>query len=130
MDDHGYWDKGDEEYDSDNDVAISPVVEDAEVFLEDDSVEEVSGKLLKNKVSPPIMWEYEKTNIITKRKDELDKGKPSKMEDEVLKNNITSSYDIAILEFENGKIDYLLKRKHDRGYYELWKHNDFLYFPK
>ena len=130
MEDDGYWDKSDEVYDLDNDVAVSPVADDTEIFLEDDSIEEVQGKLLKDRISPPIMWDYEKANIITKRKLALDSGKPSKMEKEVLEQNITSSYDIAMLEFDNGRLDYVLKRNHDRGYYELWRHNDFLYFPK
>lgn len=129
MEDFEYWDKPEEEYDSDNDVAISPV---NDIIFEDEiEVEEtVSGKELIEKITPPIMWDYEKANIIAKRQEEIDKGKKSNMEDEIIRKNITSSYDIANLEFENGKINYILVRKLDRGFYEKWRHRDFVYFPR
>tara|TARA_Y100001963_G_C6524806_1_gene328311 strand:+ start:181 stop:570 length:390 start_codon:yes stop_codon:yes gene_type:complete len=129
MEDFEYWDKPEEEYDSDNDVAISPV---NDIIFEDEiEVEEtISDKELTEKITPPIMWDYEKANIIAKRQEEIDKGKKSNMEDEIIRKNITSSYDIANLEFENGKINYILVRKLDRGFYEKWRHRDFVYFPR
>jgi DNA-directed RNA polymerase subunit K/omega len=128
-DDYEYWDKPEEEYDSDNDVAVSPV---NDIIFEDEiEVEEATpDKELTVKITPPIMWDYEKANIIAKRQEEIDKGKKSKIEEEIIRKNITSSYDIANLEFENGKINYVLVRKLDRGFYEKWRHRDFIYFPK
>ena len=127
MDDE-YWDKDDEDYDSDNNVAVSPVTD---IIFEDEiEVDEViSGKELITKITPPIMWGYEKANIIAKRQEEINKGKKSNLEEEVIRKKITSSYDIANLEFDNGKIHYVLIRKLDRGFYEKWRHIDFDYFP-
>lgn len=125
------WDQGDEEYDSDNDVAVSPTV-DSDIIFEDEEPEpEENPREIKNKISQPIMYEYEMSNILQKRQQSIDKGSLSLMEEEIKKNNITSSYDIALLEFKNGKLPkYKLIRKFDRGYYEVWTHSDFLYFPK
>ena len=54
MEDFEYWDKPEEEYDSDNDVAISPV---NDIIFEDEiEVEEtISDKELTEKITPPIM---------------------------------------------------------------------------
>ena len=129
-DDYDYWDKDDEEFDSDNEVAISPTTE-TEVIFEDEEDEKFEDKEMKVKLSPPIMFEYEKSNILAKRKDELDKNKPSTMEEYILKHKITSSFEIANIEFDNGKLpNFYIVRKFDKGYYEKWYYNDFVYFPK
>lgn len=128
--DYDYWDKDDEEFDSDNEVAISPTTE-TEVIFEEEEDEKFEDKEMKTKISPPIMFEYEKSNIIAKRKEQLDKNKPSTMEEHVLKHKITSSFDIANLEFDNGKLpNFYIIRKFDKGYYEKWYYNDFVYLPK
>lgn len=128
--DYDYWDKDDEEFDSDNEVAISPTTE-TEVIFEDEEDEKFEDKEMKVKLSPPIMFEYEKSNILAKRKDELDKNKPSTMEEYILKHKITSSFEIANIEFDNGKLpNFYIVRKFDKGYYEKWYYNDFVYFPK
>ena len=102
--------------------------EEGEVIFEDLIEEDIIEREIKTKRSPPIMWEYEKTNIIAKRKQQLDKGSLATVSKEMLKN-VHSSYDIAVLEFNNGSIPYILKRVFDGGYYELWEHNDFEFFP-
>ena len=132
MEDFEYWDKPEEEYDSDNNVAISPVT-DVEIIFEDEQTSEETdmNKELKEKITVPVMWYYEKSNIIYKREKQLNSGSRSTMEDVISKNGLTSSYDIANLEFDNGKLpNYTIIRKLDRGYYEIWKHSDFLFFPK
>lgn len=78
-----------------------------------------------NKISVPIMWDYEKANIITARKEQLDKGSPTFLEDV---GDLVSSYDIAMKEFEQGKIKYELLRYIGKNF-EIWRHEDFLYFP-
>lgn len=129
--DYEYWDKDDADYDSDNEVAVSPTVDSEVVFEEEEHEEKFEDKEMKEKISPPIMFEYEKSNILYKRKEQLDNNKPSTMEDYVLKNGITSSFDIAMLEFDNGKLpDFYIIRKFDKGYYEKWHYRDFIYFPK
>ena len=102
---------------------------DEEVYFEEVEVNVVEKQIL-NKKTPPIMWEYEKTNIITKRKIQIDNGSVARGVSKEALRNVHSSYEIALLEFENGMIDYTVKRVMDGGYYELWKHNDFEYFPK
>lgn len=129
-DNYDYWDKDDEEFDSDNEVAVTPTI-DSEIVFEEDTDEKFADKEVKQKITPPIMFEYEKSNILYKREEQLNNNKPSTMEEYVLKHGITSSYDIALLEFDNGKLPkYHIIRKLDKGYYEKWTHNDFLYFPK
>lgn len=78
-----------------------------------------------SKSSPPIMWDYEKANIITQRKNALDTGSPTLLDDV---GNMVLSYDIALKEFEEGKIKYQLRRYIGKNY-EVWRHEDFLYFP-
>lgn len=129
--DYEYWDGDDEEFDSDNEVAISPTIDTEVIFEEEEQDEKFEDKEMKDKISPPIMYEYEKSNIIYKRKEQLDKNKQSTMDEYVLKNNITSSFDIAMLEFNNGKLpNFYIIRKFDKGYYEKWYYRDFVYLPK
>ena len=132
-DDYEYWDKEDEEFDSDNEVAITPVNDNSDIIFEgiEDQDEKFEDKEMKEKISPPIMYDYEKANILSKRKSQLDSNKPSMMEDYVLKHKITSSFEIANLEFDNGKLPkFYIIRKFDKGYYEKWHFNDFVYLPK
>jgi len=132
-DDYEYWDKEDEEFDSDNEVAITPVNDNSDIIFEgiEDQDEKFEDKEMKEKISPPIMYDYEKANILSKRKFQLDSNKPSMMEDYVLKHKITSSFEIANLEFDNGKLPkFYIIRKFDKGYYEKWRFNDFVYLPK
>ena len=131
-DNYEYWDKDDEDYDSDNAVTVSPVAE-TDIIFDEEPNQDVNyqGRELKEKISIPIMYDYEKSNLLTKRQKNIDAGESSTMEDEVLKQNITSSFKIAMLEFDNGKLPkYTIIRKFDRGYYEKWSHSDFLFFPK
>ena len=51
--------------------------------------------------------------------------------EEVKKLGLSKSYDIAILEFEMNKLPtYYLKRVMPNNTYEMWKHEDFNFFPK
>jgi len=130
-----YWDRDDEEFDMDNEVAVTPVNENENTDIIFDEIEEpeenFEDKEMKVKLSPPIMYEYEKANIISKRKTQLDNNKPSTMEEYILKHKITSSFEIANIEFDNGKLpNFYIMRKFDKGYYEKWRFNDFVYLPK
>jgi hypothetical protein len=131
-DNYDDWDKTEEYYDSDDNIAVSPVVETDIIFDEyPDQCEIYQGRELKQKTSIPIMYDYEKSNLIAERQKTLDSGESSTMEEEIFHKHITSSYDIANLEFDNGKLPkYTIIRKFDRGYYEKWTHSDFLFFPK
>lgn len=125
------WDGGDQEYDPDQDVNITDDDDDNVIFEDDTSTDLDISKELTVKITPAIMWDYEKTNILRKRRDQLDEGHPSTMEQDVFRLKLKLSRDIANYEFENGKLPkYYVIRKHDKGYYEKWSHEDFLYFPK
>jgi len=89
------------------------------------------GVQLEKKISPPAMTIYEKINIITERVKQLDNGFKTTMESEVERMGLSKSYDIATLEFNSGKLPpYYVKRNHPNGSYEMWKHEDFLFFPE
>ena len=81
--------------------------------------------------TPPIMISFEKAELIKKRVKLLDKGYLSTIEDEIEKRGITSSIEIALLEFEMGKLPpYTVKKIYGDGSYESWTHSDFKFFPK
>jgi hypothetical protein len=127
------WDNGDREYDPDDDTSIAPG-DDIDIFFEnEDDIEEMNIKNVEiiTKKSMPIMYEYEMANVIKKRQMSIDKGAKSTMESEVKRLKITSSYDIVCLEFKTRKLpNFRLIRKFDHGYYEVWRNDDFIYFPK
>ena len=105
-----------DEYNTDDDYDFDEVDED----LKTSSV----GKEI-SKSSPPIMWDYEKANIITQRKNALDTGSPTLLDDI---GDLVLSYDIALREFEEGRLQYELRRYIGKNY-EIWRHEDFIYFP-
>jgi DNA-directed RNA polymerase subunit K/omega len=90
----------------------------------EDGKSNVAGKEIPKR-SPPIMWEYEKANIITQRKMAIDTGSPTLLDNV---GDLVLSYDIALKEFNEGKIEYRLFRYIGKNF-EVWKHEDFLYFP-
>ena len=123
------WDNSDQEFNSDDEVNISPAEADIEIE-EGNVVEEDFEKQNMVKTTPPIMFLYEKANIISKRATQLEKGAKSTMDKEVRDKKITSSYDIANFEFDNGMLpDYSVIRRLPNNNFEIWKHQDFQYFP-
>ena len=82
------------------------------------------------KITPPIMYIFEKTEIIKKRVKQLNDGYKTTIPDLVREKGIHRSIDIAFLEFAEGKIPvYEIKRKLGGGHYEIWKHDDFKFYP-
>ena len=114
-------------------------MEDLDSFEEENQIEEdfslvdfTSENLVFNetKITSPIMTIYEKICIISERIKYLDNGYRSTIEDEVERLGISKSYDIALLEFEMNKLPpYYLKRVMPNNTYEVWKHDDFKFFP-
>lgn len=103
------------------------------VDFEDGGSGEGSGLLIPKKewITQPTMISFEKAELIKKRVKLLDKGYLSTVEDEIEKRGLTSSIEIALLEFDLGKLPpYTIKRIHGDGSYELWTHSDFKFFPK
>lgn len=83
-----------------------------------------------NKISLRVMTIYEKAVVIKHRVAQLNNGYKSTIESEVNKRKLTSSYDIAMLEFDLGKLPpYEIMRKRGNGYTEIWRHEDFDVFP-
>ena len=114
-----------------------PEDDQVEVEIEDSDDEEEtplkvsSSKYVKEKKTPPIMTSFEKTSYIAKRVIQLNNGFKSMIDDVIEKEGISKSYDIALREFELGRVPkYYIKRNLPNGYYELWSHEDFEFFPK
>ena len=84
----------------------------------------------EKKITLPVMTTAEKVNVISGRIRQLNMGYKSTIEDILEKENIIRSYDIAMKEFELGKMPaYYIKRVLPNGTYELWSHDDFSLYP-
>ena len=80
----------------------------------------------------PVMSVNEKSVIISQRHHQLDNPDNSSTIsiEELQENNLESSYDIAMYEFDKGKLPYYeVIRMYPNGYYEKWVHSDFKLFP-
>ena len=88
-----------------------------------------AGELIR-RIIDSILSINPKSKIISMRIDQLENGYKSTIESIIKKENLSKSYDIAMREFELGKLPkYYIKRERPNKEYELWKHEDFLYFP-
>jgi len=97
-------------------------------FTKDDLDGEV--RMISEKRTVPVMSIFEKSKIISCRCHQLNKGYKTNIPDEVKSKNLVSSFDISMEEFRLNKLPpYVLKRVYPDGRYELWKHEDFKYFP-
>lgn len=135
------WDMSDnEEYDSDNDTLFESDGEDDNKEQKEDKVEKTTTvKELKDKTSIPVMTKFEKSNIISTRVQQINKSKCfvyngkkvlSIIEDELIEQGISEPFEIANIEFDRGKLPpYRLKRAYFDGNYEIWRHEDFEFFP-
>ena len=110
-------------------------MENEELDLEEDLIvvdeEDRKNVYSEEKITLPVMTAYEKSGVITRRVHQLNDGFRSFFSEEELKTRgISKSYDIAMLEFSEGKLPpYMIKRTLPNGRYELWKHEDFQFFP-
>ena len=85
----------------------------------------------EEKTTSPIMTIYEKVSIISERVKYLDNGYKTTVPDKVKALELSKSYDIAMLEFEmNSLPPYYIKRVKPNNTYEVWRHEDFTFFPK
>ena len=107
-----------------------------EIEVEDSDEEEetpsgvTTSKYLKEKKTPPITTSFEKNCYIAKRVIQLNNGFRSTIEDVIEQEGLHKSYDIALREFQlNRAPKYYIKRNLPNGYYELWSHDDFEFFP-
>lgn len=123
----------------DLDDLIEVDIEDDENLEDDDELEEeyiediINYKHKKNEknITLPVMTRYEKSVIISKRIKQLDNNYKTTIPEIVKKEKLTKSFDIAMKEFQLGKLPpYIIKRTFKDGTYEEWKHEDFKYFPQ
>ena len=104
------------------------VLEDDFNIIED---KETNLKFNEKKITSPIMTIYEKVGVISRRVEMLENGYKTTIEEVIKKEGIYKSYDIAIREFElNALPTYYVKRVLPNNTYEIWQHEDFVYFPK
>lgn len=90
----------------------------------------ILGDSDQEKLDLPMMTNFEKATLIKKRVKQLNNGYKSTVEDLVKEKKLIRSFDIAILEFELGKLpNYEIKKERGDGSYEIWKHEDFKFFP-
>ena len=88
------------------------------------------NKKIEKNTTHPVMTKYEKSVIISKRIKHIDANYKTTIPQIIKDEDITKSFDIAMREFELGKLPpYIIKRDFPDGSYEEWKHEDFKYFP-
>ena len=121
---------------------------DEDIFIEDDIDNQIDGdieedniileekkdifinKERKEKITPPVMTNFEKVNIISQRIKQLDSNFKTTLPKEVAEKNISKSIDIAMLEFDNKALPPLyVIRPFPDGSYEKWRLNEFEVFP-
>lgn len=111
--------------------------EDVEVDMEDEIDDEFTkedldseARLIVDKKTVPVMSIFEKSKVISCRCHQLNKGYKTNIPDVVKEKKLVSTFDISMEEFKLNKLpSYILKRVYPDGRYELWKHEDFKYFP-
>ena len=85
------------------------------------------------------MTKFEKSNIISSRIQQINKSKCFKyngkkvlsiIQDELIEQGISEPFEIANIEFNRGQLPpYKLKRAYFGGNYEIWRHEDFEFYP-
>jgi DNA-directed RNA polymerase subunit K/omega len=102
---------------------------DLEDFIEEENKDAIQIER-KEKITLPIMNIYEKARIISTRVHQLNNGYKSFIPEEIKKRNLTSSFEIAMLEFDMKKFPpFKVKRQFPDGSYESWTMEEFKYFP-
>lgn len=102
--------------------------------IEEEDIEDLNkittNKKIDKNITLPVMTKYEKSVIISKRIKQIDANYKTTIPEIVKEFKLTKSFDIAMKEFELGKLPpYVIKRNFNDGRYEEWKHEDFKYFP-
>ena len=109
---------------SDEEGEILNIEENIKENIEDINVFNKNYKdLVKKNKSSKVLSKYEKTKILSKRCEQLESGCTPLIKDYSKYDNI---YDIALQEFNEKKIPFILKR-FINGKYEYWKLKDLIY---
>lgn len=113
---------------SDNDGDEDDVsCEDEESFMRQSdiiSVNEMYEKYSNSKrVTKPFMTRFEKAKILGVRSEMLANGAPALIN---VPKGITSTYEIATMEYQQKKIPLIIKRKLPNNTFEYWKIDDLV----
>lgn len=108
---------------------------DSEILVEDDFEEgDDYGRdqvVAKDRITPPKMTLPEIVVLISERIRQIDNGYLTTIEEVVEEEKLIKSFDIAIREFQLGRLPpYKIKRNLPNGTYELWSHDEFKMFPE
>ena len=116
-------------FENDIDNEIDNDVEEDNIIVEEEK-DVFVNKEREEKLTAPIMTIYEKVNIISQRIRQLDNNYKTTLPEKVKENNLTKSFDIAMLEFENKTLPGLyVIRPFPDGSYERWTIDEFEEFP-
>lgn len=89
------------------------------------SVNQCYDKYYKNsRITKPFLTRFEKAKIIGTRSEMLANGAPALIN---VPDNVTSTYEIAKMEFEQKAIPLMIKRHLPNSSYEVWRLDDLAY---
>ncbi len=79
----------------------------------------------KNKITDPCLTKYEKTKVLAERTQQIENGSVIYIP---LTNKLTDAYSIALEEFKQKKISFIICRPLPNSKdFEYWKLNDLMY---
>lgn len=108
------------DYDPDDDYENTEIIVDSQTNNEDIKlIYKLIKENKKNYVTQPSLTKYEITRILSERCSQIECGSRTFLKG----NNLTNAYDIAVLEFNEKKIPFILKRPIGNGF-EYWKIKD------
>jgi len=117
----------DEKHEVDEPISKEPclydhILDESDKSEEDNDIIETETKIneptlldVNDRISNPVMTDYECTRIIGTRTKQLDLGSRK-----FVKANALSNYDIAVMELKNNMIPFKIKRPLPNGRYEIW----------
>ena len=83
----------------------------------------VTAEVDENHKSQPWLWQYEKTAILGKRTRQLAQGAKPFI---VVPPHIVSTREIALLELQQRRLPFIIKRPIPNGTFEYWRLSDLL----
>lgn len=111
----------------DNDYEIA-LEEDLQDILDYEGDNQVLVEVEKK--TAPVLFIYEKINFIEQRVEQLNNNYKTTIPEEVKRQKLTSSIDIAELEYQMMALPKLyIYRDFPNGTYEKWAFNDFEVYP-
>jgi len=136
QDDEGdtYYNEEDEKIEDENEEIDNELEK-----IDNENIQNIENKFLeeKNKKKKNVLTDYDRTLsnfeltcILSSRARAIDSGRKSFCHEEVIKNEITSSINIAEYEFKKGKLKYKYQRKYPDGTVKTISYKDVIFFPE